>query len=79
MITDLRENLLSQYRQAYGLMPSCALRCLLNSSDLLNLHSHPGQLQAYGFSPVCRLKSVLFLNGNLTVLIFFVFSDFKKM
>ena len=56
LMTCLRENLFSQNRHAYGLMPSCALLCLLNSSDLLNFHSHPGQLQAYGFSPVCRLK-----------------------
>ena len=38
-------------------MPSWARLCLDSSSDRLNRHSQPGQLQMNGFSPVCRLRN----------------------
>lgn len=42
----------SQWLHLNGLDPVCFLKCLVNSSDLANLHSHPSHEHLYGFSPV---------------------------
>lgn len=51
-----RENDLVHNLHRNGLMPVCFRKCLVNSSERANRHSHPFQVQIYGFSPKSKRK-----------------------
>ena len=62
----------SQWRHLKGFAPVCLRKCLVNSSDLANLHTHPSQEHLYGFSPETRISQLLdlLLHGiNYTIVL----------
>ena len=66
------EKLRSHWTHLNGLRPVCLRWCLVSSSDLANLHSHPSHEQRYGFSPEMKKNNwnIYFLPNRISTSFF---------